>query len=134
MDNQYTHILCVKVWSKSLNFCSTRANIESIIKTKIINNKESFTFNLNNTNLDIFIKWKLQKWEPPYNLMMSGDLITNSLLYSDSVVYKYTKKLLKKIEEELKTRAILSDEEEIVFTIVKPITERIPLVDTAGIV
>jgi len=132
MDNNFTHILCIKVWSERLEFCIKGRNIESIIKEKIVKNSESFDINYHNKITKVFTKWNLIKWEKPYDEMIPGDLITNSIYSSDLIINEFTNNLLQKIEKELKDKTVLDKDNKIVFTIVKPIAERIPLVDTVG--
>ena len=103
MNNiEYTHILCVKLWSEKLGFCIKSANIENKIKEKLINNKEIINIPYNNTIISVLLKWKLIKWKKPYDEMIPGDLIINSIYSSDTIIYEYTKIILEKIESELK--------------------------------
>jgi hypothetical protein len=132
MNNNYTHILCIKVWSEKLGFCLKSRNVENIVKDKIINNNETINITYNNTTISVLLKWKLIKWKKPYDEMIPGDLVINSIYSNDTIIYEYTKYILEKIEKELKGRNLLENDSKIVFTIVKPIAERIPLVDTVG--
>jgi hypothetical protein len=130
MDNICTYILCVKVWSEKLGFCIKNRNIENIIKEKIIKNNETFDIIFDNKIITVLLKWKLIKWKKPYDEMMTGDLIINSIYRSDSIINKFTDKLLIKIEKELKDKNLLDKENKIIFTILNTISERIPLDET----
>ena len=133
MNNiEYTHILCVKPWSEKLGFCIKSANIENKIKEKLINNKEIINIPYNNTIISVLLKWKLIKWKKPYDEMIPGDLIINSIYSSDTIIYEYTKIILEKIESELKEKNLFEKESKIVFTIVKPIVQTFPIAETIG--
>jgi hypothetical protein len=130
--NNYTHILCVKVWSDKLGFCVKDKNIEKIVKEKIYNNEENNVM-YNNQYIDT-IKWKFKEWDQPYYEMMSGDLVTNSNYNCDLIVFYFTRVLLEKIEKELKEKNVFENDYKLIFTIVKPIVERIPLTETIGFI
>lgn len=134
MNNSYTHILCVKVWSDKLDFCIKGRNIENKIKEKLIKNNETVNITNNNTTISVLLKWKLTKWKKPYDEMIPGDLVINSIYSNDTIIYEYTKYILEKIEKELKETYLLDNDSKIVFTIVKPISEKAPLVDTIGFI
>jgi hypothetical protein len=102
--NNYTHILCVKVWSYKLGFCVKDKNIEKIVKEKIYNNEEN-NIMYNNQYIDT-IKWKFKEWDQPYYEMMSGNLVTNAIYNCDLIVFNFTKNLLEKIEKELKEKNV----------------------------
>jgi hypothetical protein len=101
---------------------------------KIINNNETINITYNNTTISVLLKWKLIKWKKPYDEMIPGDLVINSIYSNDTIIYEYTKYILEKIEKELKGRNLLENDSKIVFTIVKPIVERFPLVETTDII
>ena len=130
--NNYTHILCVKVWSDKLGFCVGDKNIEKIVKEKIYNNEENNVM-WGNQCIDT-IKWKFKEWDEPYYEMMSGDLVTNANYNCDLIVFNFTKILLQKIEKELKEKNVLENDYKLIFTIVKPILEIISLTETIGFI
>ena len=116
MENNFTHILCIKVWSKKLVTIIKTVNIESIIKEKFI--KMSY-----DNDSSIKINWRINSLNEPYNKLNSGDLITSSA-YRDEIIYSYTEQVLKIIENELKSENKLDDNNSILFTIVKPIVQK----------
>ena len=122
MDNSFTHILCVKVWSPFLKMTSNYGNILSTIKTHIINTNIHLVSEINSESIDINFNWKIKQFEEPYNKMFSGDLLANISLHFENKIYEFTKEILKDIEEKLKKEKKLSNGDIILFTIVKNIT------------
>ena len=122
MDNSFTHILCIKVWSSHLKMTSNYGNILSIVKNHLINTNIHFVSEINGENVDTIFNWKIKQFEKPYDEMFSGDLVANISLHFENKVYELTKEILKDIEENLKNENRLTNGEIIVFSIVKNIT------------
>jgi len=119
MDNSFTHILCVKVWSPHIKMTTNYGNILSIIKNYIINANIHFISKLDGN--DSISNWKMNQFEEPYNQMFSGDLVASVSSDLDNKVYDYTKEILQEIEDQMKAQNKLCDGEKIVFTIVRNI-------------
>ena len=124
MDNSFTHILCVKVWSPHIKMTTNYGNILSIIKNHIINANIHFISKLDGN--DGISNWKMKQFDEPYNEMFSGDLVANissdlDIKDLDIKVYHYTKEILQDIEDQMKAQNKLCDGEKIVFTIVRNI-------------
>ena len=117
MDNSFTHILCVKVWSPHIKMTTNYGNILSIIKNYIINAHIHFISKLDGN--DSISNWKMNQFDEPYNQMFSGDLVANISSDNDNKLYGYTKEILQDIEDQMKAENKLSNEEKIVFTIVR---------------
>jgi hypothetical protein len=125
MDNSFTHILCVKVWSPHIKMTTNYGNILSIIKNYIINANIHFISKLDGN--EAISNWKMNQFEKPYNEMFSGDLVANvssdlDIKDIDNKVYHYTKEILQDIEDQMKAQNKLFDGEKIVFTIVRNIS------------
>ena len=118
MDNSFTHILCVKVWSPHLKMTSNYGNILSIIKNYIINSNMHFV----SETVENTFNWKIKQFEEPYDKMFAGDLVANISLHFENKIYELTKEILKDIQEKLKNENKLTNGEYIVFSIVKNIT------------
>ena len=116
MDNSFTHILCVKVWSPQIKMTSNYGNILYIIKNYIIDTNIHFVSEINGK--DTILQWKINHFEAPYNEMFAGDLVANVTGDFDNKIYDLTKEMLKDIEERLKSENKMQNSE-IVFTIVK---------------
>jgi len=119
MDNSFTHILCVKVWSPHIKMTTNYGNILSIIQNYIINANIHFISKLDGN--DSISNWKMNQFEEPYNQMFSGDLVANISSDNDNKLYGYTKEILQDIEHQMKAQNKLCDGEKIVFTIVRNI-------------
>jgi hypothetical protein len=124
MDNSFTHILCVKVWSPHIKMTTNYGNILSIIKNYIINANIHFISKLDGNNS--ISNWKMNQIDEPYNEMFSGDLVANissdiDIKDLDIKIYDYTKEILQDIEHQMKAQNKLCDGEKIVFTIVRNI-------------
>jgi hypothetical protein len=118
MDNSFTHILCVKVWSPHLQMTSNYGNILSIVKNKIVDITMHFVSETGGESLN----WRINQFEKPYDEMFAGDLVGNISLHFENKIYELTKELFKNIEDSLKAENKLSNGEIILFTIVKNIT------------
>jgi len=119
MDNSFTHILCVKVWSPHIKMTTNYGNVLSIIKNYIINANIHFISKLDGN--ESITNWKMNQFEEPYNQMFSGDLVANISSDLDNKLYGYTKEILQDIEHQMKAQNKLCDGEKIVFTIVRNI-------------
>jgi len=117
MDNSFSHILCVKVWSPHLQMTSNYGNILNKIKNLIIESNMHFV----SGSVDTIIVWKINQFEKPYDEMFAGDLVINVSLHFENKIYELTKELLKNIEDSLKKEKKLANGEIILFTIVKNI-------------
>jgi hypothetical protein len=118
MENIFTHILCIKVWSKKNKISIKDSSIEKLIKEMIVSKSQKKLFESNYEKFDI-VKWYQHKWDKPYDEMIPGDLVTNLSYNDDIFIYEHTTFLLKKIENELKILNKLNEEECILFTIFK---------------
>ena len=123
MENIFTHILCIKVWSKKNKISIKNSSIEKLIKEMIVSKSQKKLFESNYEKFDI-IKWYQHKWDKPYDEMIPGDLVTNLSYDDDIFIYEHTTFLLKKIENELKILNKLNEEECILFTIFKQIGDK----------
>jgi hypothetical protein len=61
MDNSFTHILCVKVWSPHLQMTSNYGNILSIIKNHIVDTNMHFV----SESVETSLNWKIKQFEKP---------------------------------------------------------------------
>ena len=121
MDNSFTHILCIKVWSPYLKITTNNGNIESLIKDYILKTNIHFISEINDKSIDKIVNWRIKKFEEPYDKMFSGDLVANVPDNFDDKIYKSTKEILQEIEEQLKNEEKITKEKKLLFTIVKNI-------------
>jgi hypothetical protein len=118
MDNSFTHILCVKVWSPHLQMTSNYGNILSIVKNKIVDITMHFVSETGGESLN----WRINQFENPYHEMFAGDLVIKVSLHFENKIYELTKEILQEIEDSLKKENKFPNGETILFTIVKNIT------------
>jgi hypothetical protein len=123
MENIFTHILCIKVWSKKNKISIKDSNTEKLIKEMIVNKSQKKLFESNYEKFYV-VKWYQHKWDKPYDEMIPGDLVTNLSYDDDIFIYEHTTMLLKKIENELKFLQKINEEECILFTIFKQIGDK----------
>ena len=127
---EYTHILCIKLWS-SLGKCTIdHNNIENKIKNLLNEKTFTETVKIDGINHTISITWFKHKWDNKDSNLIRGDLVAD-IQYSntyDPIIFKHTEMLLKKIEYNFKKEGEISLCSEIIFNIVKPLTKLNPLV------
>jgi len=128
---EYTHILCLKVWS---NMCKTTTdynNIEKKIIKEIANKEFTETIDLFDVKQEITITWFEKKWENKLDSVKQGELVAN-LKYSstyDQFIYNHTELILNKIEQKFKDSNEFHSDWEIIFNIVKPLSISKPNVE-----
>jgi hypothetical protein len=92
----------------------------------LVNNELTETVTLDGKNYEITLEWKKHKWSNKFGNLISGDLVANittGLPSDDQIIYKHTEIVLKKIEEKLKEQYMFTNDFEIIFNIVKPLSE-----------
>ena len=135
MEQEYTHILSLKVWSKSCNFTTDYKNIEKKVLNELIN--KDFTENVEIGGLKQLIKinWVEKKWSDKMSVLTQGNLVAN-LNYSstyDQFIYKHTESVLKQIEQKFKDNDVFHSDWEIIFNIVKPLSKSKPSFEPVGL-
>lgn len=128
---EFTHILCIKVWSPLCNCTTDYNNIESKIKSLIVNNEFTETIKLDGTNHTISITWFKHDFENKYKCLIGGDLVAN-IKYSntyDPIILKHTESMFKKIEDKLKKENEFFSNYEIIFSITKPLSKVKPIIE-----
>jgi len=124
----YTHILCIKVWSVVGKFVTSYNNIDNKIKEIILNTEFTETIELDGIKHTISITWVKQIWDEKLNNIIIGDLVAN-INYSeefDQFIYKHTELVLKKIQDKLQESNAFDSNWEIIFNIVKPLSKTLP--------
>ena len=128
---EYTHILCIKVWSPLCNCTTDYNNIESKIKEFMNNTKFTETIELDDIKHIISITWFKKTWENKINSLICGDLVAD-INFSDTydpLILKHSEIVLKNIEEKFKKDKDIFLNSEIIFNIVKPLSKFIPSFD-----
>jgi hypothetical protein len=121
----YTHILCIKVWSDVCKFVTNYNSIDNKIKDFIADIEFTETVELDGIKHTISITWVKQIWDEKMNNLITGDLVAD-IKYShsfDQVIYKHTELVLKKIQDKLEESNVFQSNWEIIFNIVKPLSK-----------
>ena len=124
----YTHILCIKVWSGAGKFFTSYNNIVNKIKDFIADREFTETVELDGIKHTISITWVKQVWDEKLNNLIAFDLVAN-INYSetyDQVIYKHTELVLKKIQDKLEESNTFDSNWEIIFNIVNPLSKTLP--------
>jgi hypothetical protein len=127
----YTHILCIKVWSDAGKFVTSYNNIVNKIKDLITDIEFTETVELNGIKHTISITWVKQIWDEKLKNVIIGDLVSN-IKYSeggDQFIYKHTELILQKIQKKLEKSNTFQPNWEIIFNIVKPLSKTLPNID-----
>jgi len=121
----YTHILCIKVWSDAGKFVTSYNNIVNKIKDLITDIEFTETVELDGIKHTISITWVKQIWDEKLKNVIIGDLVSN-IKYSegsDQVIYKHTELILQKIQKKFEKSNTFQPNWEIIFNIVKPLSK-----------
>ena len=131
----YTHILCVKIWSNNCNSTVDYNNIESKVKYLLTDTIFTEIVELEGTKHNIPVTWSKKSWETKQNYLINGDLVTNFKYSSeyDQVLNKHTELVLMKIQAKLKEENVFHSDWEIIFNIVKQLATTKPRVEYVGL-
>jgi hypothetical protein len=122
MNNNFTHILCVKLLNTETNETMIDDFVLNAIKEIITSATQIETFPYNNNHdIEVLINWKFGNWTNNAKYFHNGDLTTRTE-YDDKIVKDHTTKMLLGIETYFKTKyaPINGDKWTIIFNIVKP--------------
>ena len=123
-QKNYSHILNIKVISKISN---TVINDEPLLETiKSLFVKKERVFN------GIKLIWKKIELKGINKHFDLGDLVLDTPFNIDGVLIQNVKYILNQIYIELYSEGLLKDQQ-LIFKIIKPVTKKIPLVDTVGV-
>jgi len=120
MDNNvYSHILKIKVWSNLTESVTNYANIENVVKDLFIEKKQIHN--------NIPIKWEKKIWSKYDKHFNLGDLVINTPFETDSPLIESVISSISEINNQLHESEKLSKNEKIIFKIVKPLVEILPV-------
>ena len=125
-QNNYSHILNIKIISKST---SSIVNDEHLLETiKDLFLKKDQFFN------DIKLHWRKIEWKGVNKYFDLGDIVIDSIFSADEILLYCVRNCLQDITKELHDKHLLSDDQIIIFKLMKPLVERIILPDTIGVI
>lgn len=125
-QDNYSHILNIKIVSKSNGLVVNDIHLLETIKGLFLQRDQYFN--------DIKLIWRKVEWKGVNKYFDIGDIVIDSAFGADEIIMFYVRNTLQDISNELHEKGLLFKGQEIIFKIVKPLVDRIPLVDTIGII
>lgn len=122
----YSHILNIKVISNTSNLTVNDDVLLEMIKGLFLQKEQIFN--------NIKIVWRRMEWKGMSKYFDIGDLVIDSLFGGDEIIIESVRFTLSEINMNLQEQGLLFRDQQIIFKIVKPLVERIPLMDTIGII
>ena len=125
-SNNFSHILNIKVITTATNVISKDDHLLEMIKGIFLNKVQHFN------GFKMF--WRRTTWTGVNKHFDMGDIVIDSIFSIDEILVESVRRTLTEIEFDLHTNGLLFNSQKIIFNIVKPLSEKIPLVDTIGII
>ena len=124
MDNNFTHILCVKLFNLKTNNLLISDFLLNAVKEIITSATQIESIPYNNTHdIEVLLNWKQVNWDDRRVHLIDGDLVTKSNYEDDKIIMEHTSKMLLGIETYLKVKYLQVNDDKwtIIFNIVKPV-------------
>jgi hypothetical protein len=102
-----------------INSTSNYGNIESVVNDIFLQKKHFYN--------DIELIWKKIEWSDLNKAFSLGNLVIESPFGSDQFILNSVRSSISEIDKELHENGKLNKNQKIIFKIVKPLVERIPL-------
>lgn len=118
-QNNYSHILIIKVWSNISETITDYGNIESIVKEQFLESKCSYE--------GIDFKWKKIELSPLDKAFGLSNIVIDTLFDSDEIILSAVSSTIKYIDKKLHELNKLNENDKIVFKLIKPLVERITI-------
>jgi hypothetical protein len=115
-NDNYSHILIIKVWDTISETTSDYGNIESIVKQRFL--EDTFKFK------SIEMKWKKIVLSPLNKAFGLGDIVIDSPFESDETLLQSLTSMIKYIDKELHQIGKLNKNNKIIFKLIKPLVEK----------
>jgi len=125
-QENYSHILNIKVLSSVSGLIVNDENLLEMIKGLFLQKEQIFN--------GIKLNWKRRVWTGTNRYFDIGDLVIDSVFGADEIILENVRATLSEINLKLHGEGLLFKGQQIIFKLVKPLVERIPLVDTIGII
>lgn len=122
-QENYSHILNIKVITKINNSIVNDVNLLEKIKNLFIQKEEVFN--------GVKLIWRKIEWTGINKHFDLGDLIIDCQFNIDNILVKTVKCILHQIYIELYGKGLLKDQQ-IIFKIIKPLTKRVSLINSVG--
>jgi len=125
-QDNYSHIVNIKIISKSDGLVLNDIHLLETIKGLFLQRDQYFN--------DVKLIWRKMEWKGVNKYFDIGDIVIDSAFGADEIIVFCVRRTLQDISKELHEKGLLFKGQEIIFKIVKPLVERIPLDDTIGII
>jgi hypothetical protein len=131
----YTHIMNVQIWSIQYNKVINDEILLNEIKNNIVEKELIEHIPINNQfDMEMKLKWRIAKWMHPYDILISGNLITDAIEYdTDNLIYLHTQRIIEGIENHLKDNHFGNMDPsswKIIFYLSKPLSSVTPIQST----
>jgi hypothetical protein len=115
-ENNYSHILNIKVWSKNTESFTDYANCLNIIKELFLKKKQCYK--------GFEFEWKRQKWGKIEKAFELGDLVIDLPFISDNILLQTVRKTIDELNVELQELGnVILPTDMIIFNLVKPLVD-----------
>ena len=114
-QENYSHILSIKVFSPTINTTTNYARIQERIKDEFLNREKMMN--------GIGFNWRKIQWDNMDKYFELGDIVIQSPFSSDLLLLENVKKTFSEIDEDFRKKDILVNEDKIIFKILKPLVE-----------
>ncbi len=125
-NNNFSHILCIKIWSDLIDSHTNYANIETKVKDEFLKKEQIYH--------NIPLEWRKIEWSNYDKVFSLGDLVINSPFGPDLPLVESVTSTIYELNQELHKSGRLSASERIIFKIVKPLVHRVPIPESVGFI
>ncbi len=120
----YTHILSVRIWNQEAQYGIKDVNLEESIKSMFLEKEQTYN--------GVKILWRKKELTPLEKVFDKGDIVIDSPFGYDEILLAATRETFVEINKYMHEKKLLSRDYIATFTIMKPLTRRMPIADTAG--
>ena len=120
----YTHILSIRIWNHKGQYGVKESNLDESIKCIFLEKEQTYN--------GVKIVWRKNELTPLEKVFDKGDIVIESPFGYDEILLTATRSAFIDINKYMHENKLLSEDYIATFTIMKPLTRRIHLVETAG--
>ena len=124
MNNIYTHILSIKIWSDKSKIYTNYGNILENVKNAIVNEIQTHELVDCGKRKTISLLWKKIAWPVSELELHSGNIVTYAPGMDDSLIFEHVKKMIEEVSESVCLNKKFDSDYRIVFSLVKPVCEK----------
>lgn len=118
MDHgNYSHVLNIKIISKTTRLIINDENLLETIKELFLQKKQYFD--------NVKLVWRRIKWKGMNKYFDIGDIVIDSVFYTEQILLDCVRSCLQDITKELHNKGLLSTNQLIIFKLIKPLVENL---------